>query len=191
MMRYLVASVAVVLLVSSSLAGEEPAAKPASPTRLDARVTRDFQDVDVRKVIAELAKAGSLNVIVSPKVQGTVSISLKDRRALGALEQVVARVGAQVEPQDDGILRVIPRSEIELDSDYHRFRTWRPKQKGPLAGAKDPLFRQAIDPLVRREGGHWRYVAEENALILSASKSTLRIIRTILAAVDRRQGAGK
>lgn len=192
-MRTALGIVLVLFLSSSTWAGEPPASgDPASrnPARSTGeaqpiQITESFKDVPVAQVVQKIARVGKLNVILSPKVKGSVSIELKACAPWVALEQVAARVGASYQVEGFGLSTIVSLAEAELVQGYHHFVSWRPRQTGPLAGANDPLFAHGIASLVLREGGQWRYIEADNAVVFSARASTVRAIETLLGAMDK------
>jgi type II secretory pathway component GspD/PulD (secretin) len=167
-------------LSASAIAGDRPDEKPKR-SLAQARISASFESQDVVDVFQYLAEAGKMNVIVSPKVKGKISIRFEDRPALAALEQAVARLGACVEREDFGIYTVMPLAERPFESQHYSFRHWRPDATvGTTA-----LLEAGIGPLVEREGGDWRYIEAENAIAFRASKTTVRAIVSILKAMDR------
>ncbi len=90
-------------------------------------ITIAFDDENIRTVITRIADYAGANVIVSPKVEGTITLNLNETPWQAALEQVVRTVGKYALVEEDfGILRVVPRDELELETDYYRFRYMRP-----------------------------------------------------------------
>lgn len=90
-------------------------------------ITIAFDDENIRTVITRIADYAGANVIVSPKVEGTITLNLNETPWQAALEQVVKTVGKYALVEEDfGILRVVPRDELELETDYYRFRYMRP-----------------------------------------------------------------
>lgn len=173
---------ALVGLVCSTAAGDPPGseAKPAAAPGVP-RITVAYESAEIIDVIQALASAGKMNVIVSPKVKGAVTIAFQERRPWEALEQVVARVGASLQEEDFGIFTVVPLSDVEVEEQYYRFRSWRPASSQKAAA----FFEHGIGPLVRREGGTWRYIEADHALVFSASRTTLRAITVLLGALDQ------
>ena len=89
-------------------------------------VTFEFTDEDVRSVITAIAGFASANVILSQEVQGTITLNLKEAPWRAALEQVVRTAGYALVQEDYDILRVVPINQLELETDYYRFRYLRP-----------------------------------------------------------------
>jgi type II secretory pathway component GspD/PulD (secretin) len=108
-----------------------------------APVSIDFKDRPIEEVIAEIAKFGDANVIVSPRVNESgqkITLSLNNVPWDAALEAVVKTVGFALVRESYGIMRVVPRADLtkDLDQDYYRFRFLRPPPayKGVMAANK-------------------------------------------------------
>ncbi len=89
-------------------------------------VTFDFDQTDVREVITSIAGYASANVILSQEVTGTITLSLNEAPWRAALEQVVRTAGYALVEEAYGILRVLPITQLDLETGYHRFRYLRP-----------------------------------------------------------------
>ncbi len=89
-------------------------------------VTFSFTDEDVRKVIVAIADYSSASVMVAQDVTGTITLSLNEVPWRAALEQVVRTAGYALVEEDYGILRVVAKTSLELETTYYRFRYMRP-----------------------------------------------------------------
>jgi len=90
-------------------------------------VTLDVTNEELSKVIQLIAAHGNANVVTSPLVQGTVTVSFKNAPWQAALRHVVQTVGKYTLVEEDyGILRVVPTSELELTAGQYQFRYLRP-----------------------------------------------------------------
>jgi len=76
-----------------------------------------FQAAEIRSVIRFLADYGSVNVVVAPKVQGTVTINLHNVTWDQALKIIGRTYDLAVVFEDDGYIRVLP------SMDYRKERT--------------------------------------------------------------------
>lgn len=87
---------------------DPPEAAPQDSTdRDEARVSIEFDDVDVRTALDLLARAGGREVIFRPEVEGRVRVKAVDRRWREVFEQVLR--GARLEAvEHDGLLLVSP-----------------------------------------------------------------------------------
>ena len=76
-----------------------------------ARVTLDFQNVEVRTILQILAKESGMNIVASDTVQGNMTISLKDVPWDQAL-QLVLDARDLDKRQNGNIINVAPREEL-------------------------------------------------------------------------------
>src|SRR5262249_25875628 len=94
-------------------------------------VTLDSQNADINEVI-KLIGAGSggserINIVVSPEVKGTVTVTFKGVPWRAALRYVVETVGKySLVERDYGVLEVVPTGSLELGVDRWQFRYLRP-----------------------------------------------------------------
>ena len=89
-------------------------------------VEMEFEDEDVRTVIRTIAESANANVIVTNKIEGQITVSLNGTPWLESLRHIVRVAGYALVEHDYGILTVVPRDELELDTDYYRFKYLRP-----------------------------------------------------------------
>jgi hypothetical protein len=107
-----------------------PPATADEPEGSDVLISLAFLDHDIRRAIQFIAESGRLNVIVSPEVRGSLTVTLHDVPAREALRQVAAALGFTVAEQDYGILRVGPAERASP----------RPAADPPFVGvARSPL----------------------------------------------------
>ncbi len=78
--------------------------KPALP-RKDL-VAMEFDNTDIAEVIASCAKAGSMNIVTAPEVQGTITMRVAGVPARKVLEAAVETLGYVVTEDSSGILRI-------------------------------------------------------------------------------------
>ncbi|GEM_PF-6068171 len=105
------------------------------------------RDADVRETIRLLMREVGASYTISPEVQGTVSVSLRNVRFGAALENVVRQVSAKVHVEA-GVYQIVYRYEApfreqaEIDRAYVRLRDLARKEKGLVAwlGPRFALF---------------------------------------------------
>lgn len=68
----------------------------------------EFQGADIRSVIYFLADYGGVNVVVAPKVEGTVTISVKNVTWEQGLDIIGRTYGLAIVKEDAGYYRVLP-----------------------------------------------------------------------------------
>ena len=92
-------------------AGPQQALKPVGKIELLAgkRVKLQYQDVDVRGLIRAMGEAASVNILVSDKVSGTVTVKLAEMPWDQALDIILNSQGL-VKREKDGILFIEPAS---------------------------------------------------------------------------------
>ncbi len=92
-------------------AGASQAAKPVGKIELLAgkRVKLQYQDVDVRGLIRSMGEAANVNILVSDKVSGTVTVKLAEMPWDQALDIILNSQGL-VKREKDGILFIEPAS---------------------------------------------------------------------------------
>ena len=92
-------------------AGPQQALKPVEKIELLAgkRVKLQYQDVDVRGLIRAMGEAASVNILVSDKVSGTVTVKLAEMPWDQALDIILNSQGL-VKREKDGILFIEPAS---------------------------------------------------------------------------------
>lgn len=110
-----------------------------SPTLLQVErptpVTIDFTNADAVEVIQSIAKFGDASIVISEKVSGRITVSLRNLPWRAALERVVSVLRYALVEDDYGSLSVVPVDHLEKEEDYYRFRYLRPHApyKGVIA----------------------------------------------------------
>jgi type IV pilus assembly protein PilQ len=107
------------------------------------KVTIQFTDANVRTVLQLLAAYSGKNIIISPRVTGTVTLDLKEVHWLRALHAIVKTVGDyEVVEETEDLLRVVSRDSIEQQLETVVF---------PLKYVRPPANYRAVPP--RRSPG--------------------------------------
>ena len=98
-------------------------------------VTIDFANADAVEVINSIAKFGDASIIISEKIAGKITVSLRNLPWRAALEQVVKTLRYALVEDEYGTLRVVPSDHLDKEEDYYRFRYLRPHApyKGVIA----------------------------------------------------------
>jgi type IV pilus secretin PilQ/predicted competence protein len=106
-------------LILLAMAFSVPAVEQQDPTEPIKNL--QFQSAEIRSVLSFLADYGGVNVVVAPKVQGTVTIRLRDVEWRTAMEIIARTYGLAVVDEGDRYLRVL------LAEDYREEVTEREK----------------------------------------------------------------
>ena len=109
-----------------------------------ARVTLDFQNVEVRTILQILAKESGMNIVASDSVQGNMTISLKDVPWDQAL-QLVLDARDLDKRQNGNIINVAPREEL-LATDKRNLTADRELENlGPLISQSFQLKYKSVE----------------------------------------------
>lgn len=153
------------------------------------RVTRTYDNVDVRTVISDIAKAAKANIVVDEKVAGKITVDLKDVPWKQALRQIVRSAGYTLKDNElYGVMQVsaTPPPPPALESDYHRFQNWRPTASltGPDNNPVMPPIMQVLLHVVRPDGGNVRYIPSQNTAIYTGTPAAIARVKALLAAFE-------
>jgi type IV pilus assembly protein PilQ len=179
------------------------------------RVYFAFENADVVKVVDTIAKISGANIVISPDVEGTITLRLKDIPWRDALEATVKTLGYVVVEEQRGILRVVPRTNLEqdlvresfqlrfvrprsaylpfLDSEYVRFTNPQLLNGGAqmqqgAAGQPDFQLIEALQRLSTPQIGSLEYFEDQNLIIVRDTKPVVDEIRRIVQELDVEPG---
>ncbi|MEX1026371.1 MAG: hypothetical protein WD226_15005 [Planctomycetota bacterium] len=169
----------------------------SSPPRVDFA----FDNADITQVIDTIAKLSGANIIVSPRVQGTLTLRLANVPWRPALEQAVKTLGFVVVEEDRGILRVVDPADLEaqMETRAYTFRYMRPKSDfvpvieseflaGRLVPASGDLIADfpVIESLRKAltVGGRLEYIRDKNAIVVTDTAQVHRAVRDLIAELD-------
>jgi len=96
-------------------------------------VTIDFTNAEAIEVINSIAKFGDASIIISERISGKITVSLRNLPWRAALDQVVKTLRYALVEDEYGTLRVVPSDNLDKEEDYYRFRYLRPH--APYKGA--------------------------------------------------------
>jgi type IV pilus assembly protein PilQ len=93
------------------------------------RVTFEFADADVRKIIETIAKSSNANIVVGPEVTGLLTVRFDDVPWRDALDVVARTLGYTVVQEKRGVLRVVDPLSLQdqLETRTYQLRYLRPK----------------------------------------------------------------
>ena len=167
------------------------------------RVTFSFENEDVKKVISVIATYSGANIVVSPAVNGAVTVNLKNIPWRDALEQIVKTLGYAVVEEDRGILRIIPIADLkqQLETRVLRLRYIRPpspyraylksehaKEKIVAPNSSKPEedfpILDALKTAVELEGGTIEYDRVTNSIIARGTKPALDNLINLVEQID-------
>lgn len=109
-----------------------------------ARVTLDFQNVEVRTILQILAKESGMNIVASDSVQGNMTISLKDVPWDQAL-QLVLDARDLDKRQNGNIINVAPREELIAKDKRNLTAAKELEELGPLMSQSFQLKYKSVE----------------------------------------------
>ncbi len=172
------------------------------------RVYFAFENADIQKVVDTIAKISGANIVMSPEVQGPITLRLKNIPWRDALDAAVKTLGYVVVEEDRGILRVVPPSNMKADliSREFQLRYVRPRSSyvpfintpyvkytqpqaavGAGANASFTLL-AALERVLTPEIGQIQYFDGNNVIIVKDTKPVVEEIERIISRIDTEPG---
>ena len=144
--RFAAASLAVAL----SLADARRACMPSAPTRADREpVTLNFVNADIEAVARAMAAITGRNIVVDPRVKGTITLytdePLPPRAAYQPVPGGAARCGFTV-VESGGLLKVVPEADAKLQAGTVSRRARRPARRPDRHADLPPQLRERQQP---------------------------------------------
>ncbi|HLU40064.1 MAG TPA: secretin N-terminal domain-containing protein, partial [Planctomycetota bacterium] len=172
------------------------------------RVYFAFENADIQKVVDTIAKISGANIVMSPEVQGLISLRLKNIPWRDALDAAVKTLGYVVVEESRGILRIVPPSNMKADLVSREFQlryvrprstyvpfinspyvayTPRVQQQGSGPGVGFTLL-QALERVLTPEIGQIQYFDGNNVIIVKDTKPVVDEIERIINKIDIEPG---
>jgi len=123
------------------------------------RLTFNFRDADVKVVVDMIARVSGANIIVSPEVKGSITLSINNVPWQEVLQAVVKTLGFVTVKEAFGIIRIIPQDELLKQMETRVFRlkyiqpppTYTAKvEEGKLISGRPIQPPQQIEEILRR-----------------------------------------
>ncbi len=162
--------VALVLLAFVVSAMAEEGRDPSKPIK-----NLQFQAADIRSVLTFLADYGGVNVVVSPKVQGTVTIKLTDVLWRDAMNIIGRTYDLAVVDEASGYIRVMPAVEYRLEQSEERKHDQEQRQLVPLETKIVTISNSTSGDIVKSVKG----LMTERGVAISDERSNSVIIQEV------------
>lgn len=156
-------------------------------------ISVDFQEADLHAVLRLLAEVGNLNIIVSEKVKGSVTLRLKQVPWDQILDIILANYGLAM-LQIDNVIRIAPLDDIKAESDRYKDYLSSLKdiqEKGPLVTktfqlkyVKGDVLSQKLKDITSGES-KITFEPHSNTLIIKATEKNLSEIEKIIKEIDK------
>ena len=160
---------------------QPPLAAPASIPPTAQTITLALRNQDIVEAFKLLSQQAGLNLVISPSVQGTVTLFLKDVNAWDAFLIILESNNLAYE-QEGAIVKVI--TEQEYERRYGRpFQDKRQLQLLPLRFARASLVTQALGQLKTSMGS---IVVDNvsNTIIIMDTPPAIEAMRRVVAQLD-------
>ena len=175
------------LVASSVMAQETPTGDPKAPIK-----NLQFQSADIRSVLTFLADYGGVNVVVAPKVSGTVTIKLSNVGWRQALEIIGSTYDmAIVEEAQKGYFRVVPVEDYRNEVTEQRKHMQSQLQLEPLQTRIVHISNSTSNDMIKAvkslltERGKASSDPRSNSVILQEVPSNFDAVLSFIAELDR------
>lgn len=169
------------------------------------RVFFAFNNAPIQEVIDTIAKISGANIVVSPDVQGAITLRLKNIPWRDALESAAKTLNYAVVEEDRGILRVVPRADLveDLITKSFQLRYVRPAShyvpnfasqyvrntQGTQTQRQEFALLDALRRALTPNGiGQLQYFERSNVIIVKDTKPVLDEIESIIGKIDVEPG---
>lgn len=156
-------------------------------------VSVDFQEADLHAVFRLLAEVGNINIVVSDKIKGSITLKVKQVPWDQLLDTILANYGLAV-MKVGNIIRVAPLDELKAESDKYKDYLTSLKdiqEKGPLITktfqlkyVKGDIIVSRIKEIITGEG-KITFEPNSNIIIVKDTEKNLVEIEKIIKEVDK------
>jgi len=156
-------------------------------------VSVDFQEADLHSVFRLLAEVGNINIVVSDKVKGTITLKVKQIPWDQLLDVVLANHGLAM-MKIGNVIRIAPIDEIKTESDRYKDYLTSLKdiqEKGPLTTKTFQLKYVKGDVIVNKikeiitGDGKITFEPNSNIIIVKDTEKNLAEIEKIIKEIDK------
>lgn len=166
------------------------------------RVYFAFENADIQKVVDTIAKISGANIVMSPDVQGPITLRLKNIPWRDALDAAVKTLGYVVVEEQRGILRVVTPANMKQDLVTREFqlRYVRPRSAyvpfintpyvsyaAPVQATTPGVNFTLLDALRRaltQDTGSLDYFEGNNVIVVKDTKPVIDQIERIIEKID-------
>ncbi|MFN3407246.1 MAG: type IV pilus secretin PilQ, partial [Caldimicrobium sp.] len=156
-------------------------------------ISVDFQEADLHAVFRLLAEVGNINIVVSDKVTGNITLKVKQVPWDQILDIVLANRGLGMMKLGN-VVRIAPLDELKVEADKYRDYITSVKEiqeKGPLKIKTFPLKYVKGDEVIARlkeiiaGEGKITYENYSNTIIVKETDKNLNEIEKIIKEIDK------
>lgn len=193
--RYRVSALLAVCLIGSSMVLAAPANKPAkkAPASADL-ITLNFQDADIRALIATVSQLTGKNFIVDPRVKGKVTLISGAKLNISQIYNVFLSVlsvhNFAAVDTEDGVTKIVPVSIVKQSPTPTSFTVPPPmgdafvtqvyQVKHGAVQDMVPILRPLLPPT-----SHFAAHASSNTLVFTDTTANVRRVLKVLEQIDQ------
>lgn len=156
-------------------------------------ISVDFQEADLQAVFRLLAEVGNINIVVSEKVKGTITLKVKQVPWDQLLDIVLANHGLGMMKLEN-VVRIAPLDELKAETDKYKDYLTSLKdiqERGPLKiktfslrYVKGDVIVNKIKELITGEG-KITYESYSNTIIVKETEKNLSEIEKLIKEIDK------
>ena len=121
-------------------------ARQTAPTRTKSKITLHVDNLDVRKALEMISREGKVNILVSPRVSGSVTMDIRDKPLDEALQFIAKLCHLDVRQEEDAFYVSTPEELRSAEEDNMPVRVYH------LNFIKSGEVVKMIQPLLSKKG---------------------------------------
>jgi type IV pilus secretin PilQ/predicted competence protein len=188
-LRNFVAGGLALMLVVGVLLTVANADQPKDPTQPIKNL--QFQAAEIRSVFTFLADYGGVNVVVAPKVQGTVTIKLSDVKWREAMDLIAQTYELAVVEEASGFIRIVPAEDYRREVSEQRKHDAEQQQLVPLETKIVQISNSTSDDVVKAvkslmtARGQATSDPRSNSIILQEVPTNMSVVQNYISELDK------
>ncbi|MBU1083805.1 MAG: hypothetical protein ABIG55_00395 [Candidatus Omnitrophota bacterium] len=153
-------------------------------------ISVNFKDVDIKTVLHYLSEISGVDIVPSPGVEGAVTMRLRDKPWVVALDIVTRNYGYVYSRDDEeGIIRVMPKDVLQTEEPVTVVIPLNYMvQEG--SSEKDQSIKQLLDAInsviVSVAGEKATFLASANAIVVTAIPARISSIKDMVGRIDKK-----
>ena len=158
---------------------EEDQERPLTPIeqKMRQKITLNFRDVPIDDILTSISEQVELNIVKSPAITATVTVSVKDVPLEEALNQILTVYGCGYVASEN-MIRIVPATQLAQETERTMSKIYR------IVYADVKQVEQALTKVISTRGSIASSVGTSN-IIVTDTESNIRAIDKFLEEIDR------
>ena len=158
---------------------QEEQEKPLTPIeqKMLQKITLNFRDVPIDDILRSISEQVELNIVKSPQITATVTVSVKDVPLEEALNQILTVYGCGYVASEN-MIRIVPATQLAQETERTMSKIYR------IVYADVKQVEQALTKVISSRGSIASSVGTSN-IIITDTESNIRAIDKFLEEIDR------